>query len=105
MSKCVIRNLVVVFTLSVAPLTVLRAADYNYPDIGTCQAEVDRFYGRNVDLQIITKRRMAQGVQVKLSAKMGKDNSDFLICWIPNGQYLDQAGTLAARIEPMPVIQ
>ena len=105
MSKCVIRNLAIIFIMIVAPTAALSAAEYNYPNIDICQAEVDRFYGKNTDLQIISKRRMAQGMQVKLSAQMDQDNSEFLICWIPNGQSPDQADTLAARIEPIPLIQ
>ena len=105
MSKFVIRNLAIIFTMIVASTAELSAAEYNYPDIDICQAEVDRFYGEKMDLQIISKRRMAQGMQVKLSAQMDQDNSEFLICWIPNGQSPDQADTLAARIEPIPLIQ
>ena len=51
----------------------------------------------------------SSGVKVKLAARLDQDNAEFLICGLSNedvnGQDLEarSGGTLAARVEPVPI--
>ena len=88
-----------------APVAALHASESSYPSIDSCQAEANRHYGKETPLRIVSKRRTAQGLQVRLSAQLDKDNAEFLVCWIPREQGPDQSNALAARIAPVPQVR
>ncbi len=86
------------------------ASERNAEYMEACKPEVNQFYGRDMDVQVVDKRRVPAGVQVKLAAKTDSDNADFLNCWIPNGDVknsgFDQfSNSLAVTVEPVPVIR
>jgi hypothetical protein len=60
------------------------ASDGNSRYIEACKSELQQYYGDQVDITLISKRRSSSGVQVKLAARTDRDNSEFVNCWVPN---------------------
>lgn len=105
MIKNTVRNLSIALAMATLPGSLLHAAESSYPGIDSCQAEANSLYGREIQLKVVSKRRIANGLQVKLSAQMDQDNSEFLVCWVPGNQSPTHAESLAARVEPIPRIR
>lgn len=71
-----------------------------------CEAELRQQYGHELDVMLVSKRRIPAGMQVKLAARKDRDNTEFVNCWIPNndspdGGYARGLNTEAATIQPV----
>ena len=100
-----IKSLSIVLAMTAFSASLLHAEESGYPGIDSCRAEVNSLYGREIQLQVVSKRRTASGLQVKLSAQMDQDNAEFLVCWVPDNRSVAHADSLAARVEPVPRIR
>lgn len=96
-----IRYFSVALAMAAFPGSLLYAAQPGYPGIDSCQAEVNAIYGKEVQIKLVSKRRTANGLQVKLSAQIDRDQSEFLVCWVPDSQAPDYTESLAVRVEPV----
>ena len=86
------------------------AAERNTQYMDACKVEVNQRFGQEMDIRVINKRRIPAGVEVKLAARLDRDNVEFLNCWVPNseaaGNALDhRSDVLAVTVRPVPVIQ
>ena len=60
------------------------ASDGNSHYIEACKSELQQYYGDQMDVTLISKRRSASGVQIKLAARKDRDNTEFVNCWVPH---------------------
>lgn len=95
--------------LSLGAVTA-QAGDRNAQYLQACRAELQQYYGEERELMVVSKRRIAEGTRVTLSAREDRDNTEFVNCWIPNddargNQFRQGSDTVAATITPVPVIQ
>jgi hypothetical protein len=86
------------------------AAERNTGVMDACRVEVNQRFGQEMDIRVINKRRIPAGIELKLAARLDRDNVEFLNCWVPNdetaGGDLDQrSNALAVTVRPVPVIQ
>lgn len=86
-----------------------QAAGDNNAYIDTCRAEIEQYYGEERNLAIVSKRRIAEGTRVKIAARSDNDNAEFINCWIPNVDTVDNydsgSNAFAATVTPVPVIR
>ena len=82
------------------------AAEGNASYMETCKSEVRQHYGANMEVMVVSKRRIPSGMQVKLAARLDRDNIEFLNCWVPSNEagdvgYGRDSNTFATRLEPV----
>ncbi|MEP4146347.1 MAG: hypothetical protein ABJL54_03950 [Halioglobus sp.] len=86
-----------------------RAAGDNDAYMETCRSEIEQYYGEERSLAIVSKRRIAEGTRVKIAARSDNDNAEFINCWIPNVDTVDnydsRSNAFAATVTPVPVIR
>ena len=86
-----------------------QAADRNQIYMDTCRAEIEQYYGESKNLAVVSKRRIAEGTRVTLSARSDGDNAEFINCWVPNEgraeAYDQNANAVATTVTPVPVIR
>jgi len=77
--------------------------------IESCKSEVRRQYGMDTDVVVVNERHNASGTQVKLAARLDRDNTTFVNCWVPGNEegisgYERGMDTFATRLEPATTI-
>lgn len=90
---------------AVAALASEQNADY----MEACRSELNQHYGQEMDVSVVSKRRIPSGMNVKLAARLDQDNVEFLNCWVPKdnavaGEFDQSSGAFAVTIEPVTVI-
>ena len=83
------------------------AAERNTSYMETCKSEVRQHYGSNTEVVVVSERRTSSGLQVKLAARLDRDNTDIVSCWVPSnengdGGYGRDLNTFATRLEFAP---
>ena len=99
-------------TLGVMLLAVAatsRAGEANESYVDTCMAEVRQEFGADKDVMVVSERRIPSGTQVRLAARMDRDTTRLVNCWVPSntgedGSFTRGVDRLAARLEPDPAL-
>ena len=52
-------------------------------DLGGCTAQLEAQYGRDVEYNIVKKRRDRHGIRVQMAVRLDADNTRFATCWVP----------------------
>ena len=86
------------------------ASDRNISYLEACRPEVNQHYGQDMDISLVSKRRIPAGIQVKVAAKTDEDNAAFLNCWIPNNDGADDgfrphSNAVAVTVKPVLAIE
>ncbi len=81
------------------------AAETSMSHIESCKNEVRQEYGTDKDVTVVSERRVPSGTQVRLAARLDRDTTRFVNCWVPSntdedGSYARGLDALAARLEP-----
>jgi len=81
------------------------AADGAPGYVESCKSEVRQHYGMDTVVVVVSERRNSSGTQVKLAARMDRDNTAFVNCWVPSledgaGGYDRGLDTFATTLEP-----
>jgi hypothetical protein len=106
-----IRSLALGVVTTVAPVAGLQAEVREPSNMAACRSEVEKYYGQQVELQIINRRHTSDGLKVKLAARLDRDNTEFLYCRLSYEDLYGQAtavrsaANLVARVEPVPVVR
>ena len=53
--------------------------------LAVCEADVREHYGEQVDVALVNKRRYAEGVKMRVAARLDEDNARFASCWVTPG--------------------
>jgi hypothetical protein len=61
----------------------LQAERGGAPDVTGCLAELQADYGREVQVEIVSKRRQRYGTRVRMAVRLDADNTEFATCWVP----------------------
>jgi hypothetical protein len=95
-----------VMLLAVAATSM--AGERNTAHIESCKSEVLEQYGADREVMVVSERRIASGLQVRLATRMDQNTTRFVNCWVPNNSTADgrYAGldTVAARLEPQTAV-
>lgn len=99
-------------TLGVMLLAVAatsRAGEASTGYIDTCKAEVQQLHGADTDVVVVNQRHIPSGTQVRLAARVDRDTTRFVNCWVPSntsedGSFTRGVDTLAARLQPDTVV-
>jgi len=88
-----------------AVVAVAKAAESTPGHIQSCKTEVQQRYGADTDVMVVSQRRIPSGLQVKLAARLDRDNTRFVNCWVPSlengdGSYAQGLDTFATRLAP-----
>jgi hypothetical protein len=88
-----------------AVVAVAQAAENSPGHIQSCKTEVQKRFGIDTDVMVVNQRRIPSGIQVKLAARLDRDNTRFVNCWVPSlenddGSYARGVDTFAARLAP-----
>ena len=78
-------------TLATLALTValiggalsVQAAEQNDPELDSCKAELQAYYGEETELMLVDKRRIQHGTRMRVAARIDADNAYFATCWVP----------------------
>ena len=91
---------VLLLVVSATAMSAGRNASY----VEACKSEVRQHYGKNMEVMVVSKRRIPSGAQVKLAARLDRDNIEFINCWVPSNEagysgYGRDSNTFATRLE------
>ena len=79
-----LNNLVLVATL--AGLAMAATADDTADRfLAVCEADVLGHYGEQVTVDLVSKRHYAEGVKMRVAARLDEDNARFASCWVTPG--------------------
>ena len=100
----------VAFVLIALGATTAQAGERNTQYLDACRAELHQYYGEDRELAVVSKRRVAEGTRVTISARSDSNNAEFVNCWIPNtgasdSKFSQGADTVAASVSPVPLIR
>lgn len=109
-SKCKINTYlsIVVVVMGMGAIKVL-ASERNAEYMDACKSEVNQRFGQEMEISLVNKRRIQAGLEVKLAARLDRDNVEFLNCWVPNndaagGGFNQRANAVAVTVKPVPII-
>jgi hypothetical protein len=86
-------------TLTTLALTValtggafsVQAGERSERELSSCMAELQAYYGDEIQLNLVDKRRNEHGTRMRVAAKLDADNSYFANCWVANDHTSDFA--------------
>lgn len=62
----------------------VQAGDRSERELAACMAELQSYYGTDIELELVDRRRNEHGTRMRVAAKLDADNSYFANCWVAN---------------------
>ena len=84
---------------ALAAATIVRAERGSALDLAGCTSQLKAQYGRDVQIDIVNKRRQRYGTRVRIAVRLDADNTQFATCWVP----VDAVATLEVDDSERPV--
>ena len=61
----------------------VQAAGQNDPELDSCKAELQAYYGEETELNLVDRRRNQHGTRMRVAVRLDADNAYFATCWVP----------------------
>lgn len=75
-------SLALIAVLSGGAIAV-QAAGQNDPELDSCKAELQAYYGEDTELMLVNRRRHPHGTRMRVAVRLDADNAYFATCWVP----------------------
>ena len=61
----------------------VQAAQPINSELASCKAELQAYYGEEVELNLVDQRRHSHGTRMRVAVRLDADNAYFATCWAP----------------------
>jgi hypothetical protein len=61
----------------------VQAAGQKDPELDSCMAELQAYYGEDTELMLVDRRHNQHGTRMRVAARLDADNAYFATCWVP----------------------
>ena len=61
----------------------VQAAGQNEPELDSCKAELQAYYGEDTELMLVDRRHNPHGTRFRVAVRLDADNAYFATCWVP----------------------